>query len=165
MRAIILAVLVQAGRTELSNNPSDQSLDPLASNGTEWVDRLVMACQENNAFFVGQTPGHLFFPSAGMAPLPVPGGLGLFLPLSPHIFAMTVPKIAADGVFDEVMKTDGMPSALSIGIAGDRVVIPPTIEDPDWTVLAAEIRKLRSIANRYCEGHMQDVADRLARQP
>ena len=154
-RAITVALLAQPFRTAVARGSRDGQLDLLASKDERDLDDVVDAVHQDRRLFVRFGPTErLCFPEAGIAPLPLIGSIrGFFLPLAPTVFAAIIPREVREESFkDLVHDLPGVASLLSVGIEGDRVVLPPLSEGADFADVAARVRSLREAARRIVEG-------------
>jgi hypothetical protein len=151
-RAIALALLAQGSRTKLAQDERDTGLAELASKDDKYLDDLVQACHEQNEIIIGWSAmEHLYFPSAGIVPFPLPGSMRAWLvPMTPCLFAGLVSRDVAPGTVGSMLRSHGAASTLSVGLKGDRVVVPPLADRADLSLIARHTRDSRTRATRLC---------------
>jgi hypothetical protein len=145
-KAIALWVLTQPGRTALAQDPSDTHLIELVRKGDAFIDDLVRANHNiAHVSVVFAARERLYLPDGGIVAMPFLGGFGMFVPLDPCLLAAVVPRTAMEGV-DAILHREGVVSALSAGLKGDRIVIPPMQDGVDLNLVAALLWQARSSA-------------------
>ncbi len=146
-KAITLAVLLQAGRTALAQDAEDLLLTEFVRRGDQFHDQIVMASERTARCRVSLVPREvLCFPSSGIGALPLIGGVGMFLPLGPTLLATLVPIGVLDETFRDTLVTTGLLTAFSVGLIGDRAVIPPRQVGADDELTAQALRDYREAA-------------------
>ncbi len=145
-KAISLWVLTQAPRTALAQDPSDTQLIDLVRKGEAFQNDLVRANHEiAQVSIVLPARERLYFPDVGLVALPLLGGVGFFVPLHPRLFAAVVPRAAFEDV-DQLLHWEGVATALSAGLTGDRIVIPPMADGVDRRLVEGHLRQARASA-------------------
>ncbi len=130
-RALASLWWLQALRISDAKTPGELAftLDQLLVNGEAVVDAIGVLARDRFHLFVANTRERLFFTEVSAFPIPLPGGVLLALPLSPHHFLTLAPRDlpAAETNLQAVMNASAMLSALSIGVgSGVRtIVLPP----------------------------------------
>jgi hypothetical protein len=152
-KAIAFALLVQSGRTVLGRGDKNSMVSATAEKHPAFLDQLFEACHEQFEILLAYSSAErLFFPSLGVAPVPLAGTLGAWLlPLTPELYAALVPRTALPGAFDFVERHVGFASALSVGLKGDRVVLPPTTRQADHAEIASHVRFCRENSRKIIE--------------
>jgi hypothetical protein len=155
-KALTLAVVLQGVRTGFALDNGDTMLVDTVRRGDDVFDMVVMGLDHVSDLYVAQSfDERLYFSSVGVAVWPLVGGLALFLPLAPWMFVMRVPKaVLADSV-KEALGLRGMPTALSAGLRGERVVIPPLRRDADHKLVAGAVREARASAQKICDWYLK----------
>ena len=164
-KAIRLWTLTQSLRTAMARDPSDNQLVELVRTppypppgggplveGQTFADQLLLANEERAAsFIVFAAREQLYFPEAGIVGLPLVNGatFAFFVPLHPRVFAAVVPRAAGDGGIQATLHKLGLASALSSGLEGDLVVIPPLRDDADMKEVEAHLRLARDSARAF----------------
>lgn len=147
-RAIALWTMTQPLRTALARDPTDTMLVEMVRGGAAFVDGLVhLQTERTKLSVILAARERFYFPEGGMAALPLVGGVGWFVPLHPRIAATVVPRSAVEGV-GELLEREGMATALSAGLIGDLLVIPPLADDADLAVVESCLRQARASAER-----------------
>jgi hypothetical protein len=148
--AIGLALFLQAGRTGLAIDPGDTHLVETVRKDEAFFDQMVSALLQDTRLAILLAPNErLCLPSTGLVPLPLIGGVGFLMPLSPVFFATIVPKTVLPGTAEEWLRTPRLASMLSVGLLGDRIVLPPLAEGADPDAIAAMIRRNRERAREF----------------
>jgi hypothetical protein len=152
-KAIVFALSVQSGSTDLGRGDRNGTVSATAEKHPAFLDRLFEACHEQFEILLAYSSAErLFFPSLGVAPVPLAGTLGAWLlPLTPELYAALVPRTAFPGAFDFVHRHVGFASALSVGLKGDRVVLPPTSRQVEDAEIASHIRFCRENSSKIIE--------------
>jgi hypothetical protein len=152
-RAIALALLCQAGRTALARDPSDTVLTELAGRSKAYIDDLVSAFDTRSFRSVMLLPRgeNLCLPDTGSVALPMIGAMGWFLPVHPRVLVIMAPVEADPHGLEQILGAPGLPSALFVGITGDRVVVPPMQPNADRDAVAAVLQRSRESAVRLAE--------------
>lgn len=155
-RALRLYIPLQGARAAAGAGKADAAADlRFAPTFTEAdVDALAVSAATTWRFLGGQMPvgQALFFPSVGIAALPLAGSpnetpCGIFLPTSPTTFFAAIPAKIPDAVADRQLRaalTNRTLVALSVGLTCNRVVVPPAMRTHDRTTLCTAIRAFRS---------------------
>jgi hypothetical protein len=120
------------------------------------ADQLIAASYATSQRFVAITKGEfLCFPDAGIVALPMVGGVGFFLPVHPRVYVAMVPQAVLAEEIQRTFETAGLASALSVGLVGDRVVVPPMRPDADRAITADILRAHRDSAQSLCRLFLQ----------
>lgn len=184
--AIILALMCQSMRTKHAQG--DEALHDIASLLRDGVERrraFVTGARHSFEFLgANLVRDRLFFPESGSVSLPVAGCHGWMLPLSPTAFIACLPKYvfqaeprssaeadfpvvegSRDAALNALLSTPGVLTTISVGIVGDRVVLPPEMTGSDEEI-AAELKERRKHAKELnaLVYRANTVAARIARR-
>jgi hypothetical protein len=155
-RALILALITQFGRTSAADSDGkDRDLTDLSGRPDSDMDQLVETCRTENDLVVGYSPHErLYFPEHGFVPLMVLGSEhACLLPLTPTLFIAMVGRDARPDAIDELLKQKLIISGLSVGLSGDRVILPPFPSGVDLAPVGDWVRELRGLVTDLCRTH------------
>jgi hypothetical protein len=146
-RAIILALMTQALRNGAAFGDLDGVTDLVRSveRGKDYLSDVAKRWSAGFAFVGVNVDGPLYLPSSGIFGVPMVGGVGWALPLTPYTFVAAVPRDAEQHAFLHWREDFAM---LSVGVRGDRVALPP---DKDLPV--AWVREVRACALDIARAH------------
>lgn len=153
-RALLLWVITQPLRTALARDSLDTALPDLVRKSDAFINQLLAAHHQiAQSYVVFAARETLYFPETGIVGLPLLGGLAFafFVPIHPRIFAAIVPRAAGDGHVEELLKKLGLATALSAGLQGDLMVIPPVADEADPKVVESHLRLARDSARRFTQ--------------
>jgi hypothetical protein len=164
--AIVLALMCQSIRTAHANGNSQlHTIESLLTDGAGRIGGFVKVTRASFEFLgANLVSDRLFFPSTGTVALPVTGSHGWMLPVSPAALVACLPKFAfghpprspedadfpvAEGPREDALKAllanPGLLTTISVGIVGDRVVLPPDIAGTEEEI-AQRVRTAREDA-------------------
>jgi hypothetical protein len=135
MAALILLLITQFYRTAEAHEGPDSRFSDMATKDDAPMGALVARCHEDNELLIGYSPKESrCFPSLGFAPIPVCSAplKPCFLPPTPTLFVAMVGR----DTDETLLKVDGLVSAFSVGLVGDKVVLPPLAANADLKVEA-----------------------------
>jgi hypothetical protein len=120
----------------------------------------VRAFHEHFEIFLAYAPKEaMYFPSAGVVPLLLGTTRGWLLPMTPQFYVAAVERT-------ELSRGTVLPpaivSCISVGLVGDRVVLPPMRADADHALVVKYVQQCRADAKHLCELllKMQQVLER-----
>jgi len=162
-RALRLAVALQGPRTALAKT-GDRTLIDLVRMGDGFFDEFVKVQDHSvNSYVVAFGAERLHFPTVGRVRLPMIGAFALFLPMTPGLFAISTPKAFDRDTLDRILGAlEGWPTALSVGLHSERVVLPPDGSDP--AVVASAVPFLRAQAKALHE-RLRQLNARIGADP
>lgn len=135
-------------RSGQRTGPSRMQL--LAKRGAQYLDQLAAAFWESDEplLLCAGADEVIFFPESCFVVMPTLGDRPvLALPMSPRLLVAFVDRSANRGQILTNLRLRGRMTALSLGVSRrfDRVIIPPTIEDPPVDVLSRIRGAARSV--------------------
>lgn len=181
-QAIVIALQLQSLRTQHAQGvPQLDDLGNLLARGADDRRREFVVGSRDMFEFFGVTlhQDELYFPSTGTVALPVLGVHGWMLPISPTTFVACLPKFEfaqpggagfpivpgdRQAALEALVSQPGMMATISVGIAGDRVVLPPGMRGTDEEI-ATRMRAHREEAQALNRVVAIANAEQLAKAP